>query len=78
MRGSLLMPEFLKYLGAKLRRSYDRIVEKPLPWSMIDKLATLDERAEAGGAGSADIVPREASAGDLAQPSPQPNDKPKA
>lgn len=42
------MPEFLKYLGDKLRSTYDKVVGKPLPWSMIDKLADLDERAEQG------------------------------
>lgn len=42
----MAMPEFLKYLGDTLRRTYDKVVGKPLPWSMIDKLADLDERAE--------------------------------
>lgn len=47
------MPEFLKYLGGKLRGTYDRVVGKPLPWSMIDKLAALDERGEQSAAGDA-------------------------
>lgn len=40
------MHEVLKYLGGALRRTYDKVVGKPLPWSMIDKLESLDERAE--------------------------------
>ena len=39
------MPEVIKYLGSALRRTYDKVVGKPLPWSMIDKLESLDERA---------------------------------
>lgn len=40
------MTDLLKYLGGALRRTYDAIVQKPLPWPMIDKLASLDERSE--------------------------------
>lgn len=40
------MIDLLKYLGGALRRTYDAIVQKPLPWPMIDKLASLDERSE--------------------------------
>jgi hypothetical protein len=39
------MSEVLKYLGSALRRTYDKVVGKPLPWSMIDKLESIDERA---------------------------------
>lgn len=40
------MHEVLKYLGEVLRRTYGAIVETPMPWRMIDKLATLEEREE--------------------------------
>jgi hypothetical protein len=65
------MPEFLKYLGGKLRDTYDKVVGKPLPWSMIDKLESLDERAEQStteGAGSSTAPP--SSAG---RPAPGPD-----
>lgn len=44
--GSSVMHEVLKYLGEVLRRTYGAIVETPMPWRMIDKLATLEEREE--------------------------------
>ncbi|MCC7251786.1 hypothetical protein [Hyphomicrobium sp.] len=40
------MNEILKYLGGALRRTYDAIIERPLPWRMIDKLVSLEERCE--------------------------------
>lgn len=40
------MNEVLKYLGEMLRRTYGAIVEKPMPWRMIDKLAALEEAEE--------------------------------
>jgi len=40
------MNEVLKYLGAMLRRTYGAVVERPMPWRMIDKLATLEEKEE--------------------------------
>lgn len=43
-RSLIGMPDVLKYLGGALRRTYDKVVGKPLPWSMIDKLESLDER----------------------------------
>lgn len=40
------MNEFLKYLSDALRRTYGSVVERPMPWNMIDKLASLEERCE--------------------------------
>lgn len=40
------MNEVLKSLGDTLRRAYNSVVQKPMPWRMIDKLATLDEACE--------------------------------
>lgn len=40
------MSEILKYLGASLRRTFGTVVERPMPWKMIDKLATLEEKCE--------------------------------
>jgi hypothetical protein len=50
------MTELLKYLGGALRRTYDAIVQKPLPWPIIDKLASLDERSERDEADSRESV----------------------
>ncbi|WBT39726.1 hypothetical protein [Hyphomicrobium sp. DMF-1] len=43
------MTEMLKHLGGELRRYYDAIVQRPMPWRMIDKLATLEEADERRG-----------------------------
>lgn len=40
------MNEVLTSLGATLRRVYGAIVRKPMPWRMIDTLATLEETCE--------------------------------
>jgi hypothetical protein len=40
------MSEILKYLGDSLRRTFGTVVERPMPWKMIDKLASLEERCE--------------------------------
>lgn len=40
------MTEIVKYLGDTLRRYYGTVVERPMPWSIIDKLVTLEEKAE--------------------------------
>ncbi|WP_072394414.1 hypothetical protein [Hyphomicrobium sp. CS1GBMeth3] len=40
------MNEVLKYLGQMLRRTYGTIVQTPMPWRMIDKLAALEESEE--------------------------------
>lgn len=40
------MTEMLKYLSGGLRRYYDAIVQRPMPWRMIDKLASLEEADE--------------------------------
>lgn len=42
------MNEFLKYLSEALRRTYGSVVERPMPWNMIDKLASLEERESDG------------------------------
>lgn len=44
--GFMRMNEVLKSLGDALRRAYNSVVQKPMPWRMIDKLATLDEACE--------------------------------
>mgnify|MGYP001435104471 CR=1 FL=1 len=51
------MNEILKYLGDVLRRTYGVIVEKPMPWRMIDKLATLEEVEEREAKGQAEQAP---------------------
>lgn len=40
------MNQVLKSLGAALRSVYGTIVLKPMPWRMIDRLATLEETCE--------------------------------
>jgi hypothetical protein len=40
------MSQFLKYLGDSLRRTFGTVVERPIPWNMIDKLASLEEKCE--------------------------------
>jgi hypothetical protein len=40
------MTEMLKYLGSELHRYYNAIAQRPMPWRMIDKLATLEEVCE--------------------------------
>lgn len=52
------MNEILKYLGDVLRRTYGAIVEKPMPWRMIDKLATLEEVEERDAKGQAEQAPK--------------------
>lgn len=51
------MSEVLAYLGEALRRTYEAVVQSPMPWRMIDKLASLEETCEQRdaqvGAGSA-------------------------
>lgn len=37
------MNDVLKSLGATLRRVYGAMVQKPMTWRMIDRLATLEE-----------------------------------
>ena len=41
------MADFMKYLGGALHRVYDAVVQRPLPWRMIDKLSSLEEAEEA-------------------------------
>lgn len=40
------MSEILKYIGDSLRRTFGTVVERPMPWNMIDKLASLEEKCE--------------------------------
>jgi hypothetical protein len=40
------MSQILKHLGDSLRRTYGTVVGRPMPWKMIDKLATLEEKCE--------------------------------
>jgi hypothetical protein len=40
------MTEMLKYLGSSLHHYYSAIVQSPMPWRVIDKLATLEEVCE--------------------------------
>lgn len=35
----------VRYLTPQLKRTYDRVVRKLMPWRMIDALETLDEAA---------------------------------
>jgi hypothetical protein len=62
------MSDFLAYLGDKLRRTYETIVEKPMPWRMIDTLATLEETCERRDAESADGARRDAADADTSSP----------
>ncbi len=41
------MSEFVRHLGETLRRYYGAVVNRPMPWKMIDKLASLEESSEA-------------------------------
>lgn len=51
------MNQTLKYLSDSLRRTFGTVVGRPMPWNMIDKLASLEEKCERtegldeGGAG---------------------------
>jgi len=36
----------LKYLGQTLHRYYGAIVQQPMPWRVIDRLASLEEVCE--------------------------------
>ncbi len=36
----------LKYLGTTLNRFFGGVVQQPMPWDVIDKLATLEETCE--------------------------------
>ena len=41
------MSDIMKYLGSTLHRVYDAVVQRPMPWRMIDKLSSLEEAEEA-------------------------------
>ncbi|WP_439543457.1 hypothetical protein [Hyphomicrobium sp.] len=41
------MTDIMKYLGGTLHRVYDAVVQRPMPWRMIDKLSSLEEAEEA-------------------------------
>ena len=41
------MTDIMKYLGGALHRVYDAVVQRPMPWRMIDKLSSLEEAEEA-------------------------------
>lgn len=41
------MSDIVKYLGNTLHRVYDAVVQRPMPWRMIDKLSSLEEAEEA-------------------------------
>jgi hypothetical protein len=41
------MTDLVKYLGSTLHRVYDAVVQRPMPWRMIDKLSSLEEAEEA-------------------------------
>lgn len=36
----------LKYLGQALHRYFGAVVQQPMPWHVIDRLASLEEREE--------------------------------
>ncbi len=38
-----------KYIGEHLRRIFAAVTQRPLQWSQIDALATLEEKEEAQG-----------------------------
>jgi hypothetical protein len=57
------MSEILKYLGGTLHRVYGAVVQRPMPWRMIDTLVSLEEAEEearrretTGGRGTAGPV----------------------
>ncbi len=41
------MTPFIKDLGDHLRRAFAAVTQRPLQWSQIDALATLEEKEEA-------------------------------
>lgn len=52
------MNEVLKYLGATLRRYYGVVVQRPIPWRMIDRLESLEERCERAAGDGDGAAPR--------------------
>ena len=40
------MKDFLKYLTGAMHRAYDSVVQRPMPWRMIDTLTSLEEAEE--------------------------------
>lgn len=40
------MREILKHISGALHRTYNSVVQRPMPWRMIDKLASLEEAEE--------------------------------
>jgi hypothetical protein len=41
------MNNFRKYLTGAMHRAYDSVVQRPMPWRMIDTLTSLEEAEEA-------------------------------
>jgi hypothetical protein len=69
------MSDVLSYIGGELRRVYQAVVRRPLPWRMIDALETLDDNVEADRSGKARSEPNgQGSAG----PSTDPENPPEA
>lgn len=71
------MKDFLKYLNGAMHRAYDSVVQRPMPWRMIDTLTSLEEAEEArarGAKGEAGETSDVCDAADPDAPVPPPAD----
>ena len=68
------MKDFLKYLTGAMHRAYDSVVQRPMPWRMIDTLTSLEEAEEERARKAKGETSDVCDAADPDAPAPPPKD----